>query len=368
MRMVQPTQPDAAASRRRERRPNRSWKAVKALAKHGLERVGYRVERVHAARGEDAMVVPLHRLVDQDPEAFFTDMGRNKKVLFGQDWGRWRAQLDEGHFRWGIPASVDVSRCEPNVTYTEVIAFMARWLPSPVRYLEVGASVGMNFLPLMARFNKGTMTAVDIEHPFPIFADALQFVDRMAAWDGTALDRHGREVPRTFYIDAHTPAPLFRRRFKGADDEGGADGALDVRYASADLFDDRIWRALRPGADGDRFNLIFSDAWHRPYAIRHEFDRLINNDLIDSNAFIMVWDDLGGAMTDAFRDILSEAGRLFGDDVRAGLFDLYGTYHMEGRPHRVGFIFCLPGNGKAPLPYAISASPNGPDDRNAECD
>lgn len=342
--MSSATEEDPATARRRERRPNASWKAMKALAKRGLAGLGYKVERIHTTPAEEALVVSLNRLVERDPTTFFADMTRHKRVLFGQDWGRWQAHLESGHFRWGVPQGVDLARCESNVTYTEVLAFMAYALPVPVRYLEIGASVGMNFLPLMTRFDTGLLAAVDIEHPFPVFANALQGGERIAAWEGSALDRHGAEITRRFYVDAHMPDPDFRQRFDAP--ETGP----DVLYASADLFDDRIWQALRPAANGNRFNLIFSDAWHRPYAIRHEFDRLLAHDLIDPEAFIMVWDDLGGAMTDAFRAIVAEARRAFGADVGYGLLDVYGTYHVEARPHRIGYMFRTP--GRDPLPRA----------------
>ena len=49
--------------------------------------------------------------------------------------------------------------------------------------------------------------------------------------------------------------------------------------------------------------MLFSDASHDPEAISHEATMLERYDLIDRRGFVMVWDDLGDSMTDAFLSV-----------------------------------------------------------------
>jgi hypothetical protein len=72
-----------------------------------------------------------------------------------------------------------------------------------------------------------------------------------------------------------------------------------VSYLSGDVFDDASWAQLR----GEKFNLIFSDAFHSGEALRREHEMLVKHELFDDRELIMAWDDLGGEMTEAFTDI-----------------------------------------------------------------
>lgn len=345
--MTEVQAPTAGARRQRERRPNQSRKRVKAGMKRVLTRLGYRVERIAEAPGENDLVMPLHRFVQLDPARFYDGMRRNKAVVFDHDWAAHDALLDRGHFRWGIPPAVDLTAREPNVTYTDLIAFLSGWLSKPVHYLEIGVSVGMNFLPLCRHLRDGTLVALDIEEPFPVLRDHLDAGERIDGWDGNCVDRHGDNIDRRFYIDAHRLTPATRQRWQIEGD------GPSIIYASADLFADRTWEALKPAAGNRPFNLIFSDAWHRPYALRHEAEKLLSGDYIDPDEFILFWDDLGGGMTDAFRDIYADVKTRFGPNVRAGIVDVYGTYHTQNRPHRIGYMLKLPDGGNMPatLPF-----------------
>lgn len=341
----------ANTHRKREKNPSQSRKRIKGQMKQMLAKLGYRIERITEARGEDALVIPLHRFVALDPTRFYNAMRHNKAVVFEHDWAAYEDLLDTGHFRWGIPTNVDLRAREPNVTYTDLIAFLSHWLTKPARYMEIGVSLGMNFLPLCRHLREGTLVALDIEEPFPILRSHLDTGRRLESWDGTALDRHGRHVARRFYIDAHRLTPTVKERW-GIDGEGPA-----IMYASADLFAEHTWDVLKP-VTGDRpFNLIFSDAWHRPYALRHEAEKLLAGDYIDPDEFILFWDDLGGGMTDAFRDIYADVKSRFGPDVCGGILDVYGTYHTHNRPHRIGYIYKL--TNATELPMTLPSSDVG---------
>ena len=82
------------------------------------------------------------------------------------------------------------------------------------------------------------------------------------------------------------------------DQYSAAPGGNLVEYLCADIWDERAWARLA----GSRFNVVFSDGEHSPEAIYHEAKMLERYDLVSHDEFAIVWDDLGGPMTDAFID------------------------------------------------------------------
>jgi hypothetical protein len=73
-----------------------------------------------------------------------------------------------------------------------------------------------------------------------------------------------------------------------------------VVYVAGDVFDEAMWDVFK----GQKFSLIFSDAFHSPEALRFEWQQISERSLLDPKGFTMVWDDLGSReMRKAFNDI-----------------------------------------------------------------
>ena len=111
-----------------------------------------------------------------------------------------------------------------------------------------------------------------------------------------------------------------------------------VDYLSGNKYRYETWKRLQ----GRKFNLVFSDAHHRPESIMSELDMFERLDLLDSAEFAILWDDLGGQMSEAF---LSIADRLKAryklHNGCAGIVRVRGSYCNEAGPHKVGYVFKL---------------------------
>lgn len=189
--------------------------------------------------------------------------------------------LRDSVFRYGIPEELDrLIDCDvgSGISYTDALAYLALTLKTPVRYLELGVSVGKNFWPMIHHLGNGRAIAFDIEEMAPVLRPLLR--------------------PQT--VRKWTTIPGSMKKSASSLSECAPEGiSAKVSYLSADVFDDASWAQLQ----GEKFNLIFSDAFHSGEALRREHEMLSKHSLFDNDELIMVWDDLGGEMTEAFDEI-----------------------------------------------------------------
>jgi hypothetical protein len=108
-----------------------------------------------------------------------------------------------------------------------------------------------------------------------------------------------------------------------------------VRYLSGDIFDEQSWARLA----GEKFNVIFSDAFHSPEALRFEYEMIKRYDLLDRGQFLMMWDDLGGKMTSEFLCIYQDMQQTAGLAAKNLSINRYrgwvGEYERE---HMIGVL------------------------------
>ena len=223
---------------------------------------------------------------------------------------------DASVFQYGVPAPLkhllDKS-IGPEATYTDAICFLQSRLTSPVQYLELGVSVGKNFFQIASFFANSTLTGFDIEEINPVLE--AQFSegttdDRWTTKDGSM--KKGESSLKSYRHKTNR-----------------------VRYLSGDIFDEGAWARLA----GEKFNVIFSDAFHSPDALRIEYEMLKRHDLINREQFIMMWDDLGGKMTGEFLHIYDDMRSEYGLTGSSLALNTYQGWMGEGVPkHMIGII------------------------------
>lgn len=152
-------------------------------------------------------------------------------------------------------------------TYTDLLVHCAHRLPAPVRYLELGVSVGRNLYVLAHALREAELIGFDWERINP------------------ALARRFTPEPRAGRLQWYRC------------------GSNRVGYLQGDIAAAGDWQALA----GRRFNLVLSDACHQPDMLRAEFGMLLAHDLLDPAGFVIVWDDLdrrdSGPMTRTFTEL-----------------------------------------------------------------
>lgn len=271
---------------------------VGKLAKSALESAGYNLTRP---------TEPEKRLTrsywadwfSRDPSLFARIYEHNRKSLSRvPDWSN---NIDNSLWRYGVMPmwTGALNQIEPEVTYSDLIGFIASQI-DPLKYLEIGVSVGKNFWQVANLFPDAEIYGLDVEEPSPALISLFDRVETVFEGPEQTVDTLSG-IPKTIRL-TH-----YRLHRKG----------VPVTYIKGDQFDPRTWQSIHT-----QFNFVFSDAHHSGHALRDEMRHLLQCDLLDlSGKFAMYWDDLVNIeMQSAFEDNCKALG---GDH---GLYFIHGTY------------------------------------------
>lgn len=227
-----------------------------------------------------------------------------------------------GVFQYGLPPEVrplvdhDIGA---DLTYTDALLSLAPRLRKPVRYLEIGVSVGKNFWQVASHLNGASLVGFDIEEINPVLSGRLE-----------PVARHEWETLPASLKKTRSSMTAFRQ----------PGSANEIQYLCGDVFDPRSWKELA----GRPFNLIFSDAFHAPEALLTECDMFLEHDLLDHDEVIIMWDDLEGPMQQAFRESCSRLARhRRGCRNTSFVVPLRGWMGENWPHHSVGFLLSVRG-------------------------
>jgi len=180
-----------------------------------------------------------------------------------------------------------------------------------LNYLELGVSVGKNLFTLLNYYSNADLYGFEIEKINPF------------------IETHFKEEKKDFWQTSQNsikkdPSSLTSYTYL----------SNKLHYLSGDIWDENSWSKL----SGKKFNIIFSDAFHSPDALKFEFQMLMKYELIDEY-FFLVWDDLFYGMKDAFLDINSiiKKSNKF-KNTSCYLIDINGWLGENWSKHPVGII------------------------------
>ena len=215
-------------------------------------------------------------------------------------------------FDYGVPPFIqDVINKDigNNATYTDIMRYLAYKHFPQLNYLEIGVSVGKNFYQLAAGIPGGVFTGFDIEEINPVLERDYSLTNQRT-WETKA-----GSIKKT------------ASSFKEYDFRG-----TKVNYLCADVWDENSWSQLQ----GNKYNMVFSDALHTPEAILFEFEMLVKYKLLDDK-FVIVWDDLVGKMQRSFKSIIKKYHSAYQlQDIY--LININGWVGQHENPHTVGLI------------------------------
>jgi hypothetical protein len=215
-------------------------------------------------------------------------------------------------FNYGVPDFIkqDINKAINNsVTYSDIMLYISGKHFEKINYLEIGVSVGKNFFQMLEAHHDSRFTGFDIEEINPVIENRLTF-------------RNKTEWPTPQGSIKKTNSSLKKFELKG----------MEVEYLCADVWDENSWSKL----EGNKFNIVFSDALHSAKAILFEFEMLVKYDLLDDK-FVIIWDDLIGKMKRAFFKIIKKYDRKYQiKDIY--LLSINGWIGEHEDPHSVGVI------------------------------
>lgn len=216
------------------------------------------------------------------------------------------------YFQYGVPGFLKPVINKPignAPTYTDVMVLLAKRYFQQLNYLEIGVSVGKNFFQLLNALDSARFSALDIEEINPVLAGKLS-KGAKTEWDTPPGSiKKNKSSLSAFQYKSNT-----------------------VSYLSGDVWDTNSWAKL----EGNKFNLVFSDALHTPKAILFEFEMLVKYGLL-ADKFVIVWDDLVGKMTNSFFKIFRKYNKVYQvKDIY--LLEINGWVGQNEGPHSVGII------------------------------
>jgi hypothetical protein len=174
---------------------------------------------------------------------------------------------------------------------------------TPLRYLEIGTSVGKNAFQI-ARFATQFLSAfelhfLDLEKPNPTFANLLSALSGVSPVVQEGCPSQENRFPDN-YTSPRGTAPHLKHVW--------SNGSKTFIYHEGDEFDAAIWSREYLGTAP--FHIVFSDALHDPAALLHEFRMLQSQGLLDPKNLAYCFDDLEYAtdhpMWTAARSIFTE--------------------------------------------------------------
>ena len=224
-------------------------------------------------------------------------------------------------FRYGVPADLEALLDLPldaECTHADLLVYLGRRMPHPLKYLELGVSVGKTFWQMMNNCGPCECWGFDIEELTPVLKSRL-------------LEQSREEWPSPPGSIKKTASSITRLLHR----ETGS----QITYLCADIFDEKAWGRLA----GQQFNLVLSDALHTASALEFEWAHLIQPDVLHPSEVMIMWDDLNGEMKSWFLGKQPAIGQQLGvapANVRT-LF-LNGWLGRREFPHRLGLALKSP--------------------------
>jgi hypothetical protein len=242
-------------------------------------------------------------------------IGQNRQALSRIDNWLPTGLVEKSVFHYGVNPEVEPLLNLPlddECSHSDLLVYLGKTQDEPVKYLELGVSVGKTLWQILNACAPCECWGFDIEEINPVLKQRFTEI-RRDEWPSPVSSI--KKTPSSISRFAHPPS------------------GSKINYICADIFDESAWSLLA----GQRFNLVLSDALHTPEALDFEWQQMSGKDIFHPVHVAIMWDDLDGKMHDWFRakkTVIAEHLRVCGDNVST-LF-LNGWLGKREFPHRLG--------------------------------
>ncbi len=252
------------------------------------------------------------KIFSKDPQKFMEVMVTNRNIL--KEVKEW---MNLDIFRksyWGYGIRKDgfnsINTIEEQITYTDLMLFVSRFLQKKINYLEIGVSAGKNLLQVCNYLNNSSIFGIDIEEINPLLEEFFEPLQAPIQWE-----------EGTLFIQGNNPYP--KEKIPSLRKYVYPRNHNPFTYLSCDKFRESTWEQLK----GNKFNFIFSDSYHNPESIKDEMERIKKYSLLDEDEFLFVWDDMHGEMVNTFLEIANDLAEKYNlNSQNIGLVTVHGTY------------------------------------------
>lgn len=211
----------------------------------------------------------------------------------------------------------------------DIVSLMAAQVGSPVRYLEIGVSVGKTFWVQANQITNGVMIGLDIEYINPRLKALFAPEAVVETW--VTQDLSPTSNPGGTYASLRAGAINQVTKYAGPNNN-------QIMYIAADEFDRKAWQALSNIKLA--INLVLSDAMHNAEALLYEWDMLTEFSVLNHTDFIMIWDDLNAEfMEEAWHQIVLKAQLQWAPmPLYSKLFMVGGWIGQHEHLHKTGVL------------------------------
>jgi len=192
-------------------------------------------------------------------------------------------------FNYGLPQRVYHlinANISNELTECDIICFIIDTFVKEkikVNYLEIGCSVGKTFYQI-SRFVK------ELTHEFSLNCLEIESINPVL------FKLLSQLMPNSYYDKSEMKSTIENDKSCGFVKDTNKiltwkNDSSSIVYFEANEFDMGIWKKMN-----NKYNIIFSDAFHEPHALLEEYSYIKMNDLIDFTKFIYFFDDLEADM------------------------------------------------------------------------
>jgi hypothetical protein len=223
--------------------------------------------------------------------------------------------VEKSVFRYGVNPEVEPLLNLPldnECAHADLLAYFGKTLNEPLKYLELGVSVGKTLWQILNTCAPCECWAFDIEEINPVLKQRFvgQFRDEWPSRPDSI-----KKTPSSMTRFVHPPS------------------GNKINYICADIFDERAWQLLAGGG----FSLVLSDALHTPQALDFEWRQMTKLNIFSPKKLMIMWDDLDGEMKDWFDAKRPDiAGHLGVNIQNVSTLFLNGWLGRREFPHRLG--------------------------------
>ena len=240
---------------------------------------------------------------------------QNRRVLREIDDWLPAGLVEKSVFRYGVNPEVEPLLNLPldnECAHADLLAYFGKTIIGPVKYLELGVSVGKTLWQILNTCAPCECWAFDIEEINPVLKQRF-VVQSRDEWPSPPDSI--KKTPSSVTRFVHPPS------------------GSKINYVCADIFDERAWQLLAGGG----FNLVLSDALHTPQALDFEWRQMTKLNIFSPKKLMIMWDDLDGEMKDWFHAKRPAiAGHLGVNIQNVSTLFLNGWLGRREFPHRLG--------------------------------
>lgn len=275
---------------------------------------------------------PRTPIIDISAENFFDKKIKDVKELSLDNQSLLRSvncwydldAINASIFNYGLRSDLNVhNHVTNNLTYTELLLYLSELITEDVNYLELGISLGKNFICINKYLTDSNLTGIDIEKMNPVLESFFGNKERVNSWPPSKSIKN---------IGIQNDSLVTNKISYYEEQYIDENQNNNIRYIRSNIYEDYCWSLLSK----EKFNIILMDATHEKNELV-EWDMIKKYNLIDSGEFIFILDDIN-LMGNQFSRVVMELENLLLETPQRSFTMTLDSYYRDSDIHKIGVV------------------------------